>query len=47
MNGTVALAVPPIKSELRPSKTATGVEMTEVKIPRIGGNPINAAIERP
>ncbi len=47
MNGTVALAVPPMRSELRPRITTTGVEMMEVKTPRIGGRPISAAMESP
>ena len=47
INGTVALAVPPISSELRPSRTTNGVERMDVKTPRMGGRPIKAAIESP
>jgi len=47
MKGTVALAVPPISSGLRPNIAVMGAVSTEVKIPSTGGKPINAAIERP
>ena len=39
MNGTVALAVPPIKTGLRPSSEVTGAVRIEVKSPSSGGKP--------
>ena len=47
MKGTVALAVPPIKTGFRPSSAVMGAVRIEVITPKIGGNPIKAAIERP
>jgi hypothetical protein len=47
MKGTVALAVPPIRTGLRPNSAVIGAVRIEVTTPNIGGNPIKAAIERP
>ena len=47
INGTVALAVPPIKTGLRPSSAITGAVRIDVKTPRTGGNPISEAIANP
>ena len=47
MNGTVALAVPPIKTGLRPRMAVMGAVNSEVKRPMAGGKPINRAIARP
>ena len=47
MKGTVALAVPPINTGLRPSSAVTGAVRMLVKIPRTGGSPISEAIASP
>ena len=47
MNGTVALAVPPIRTGFLPSIAVIGAVKIEVATPRIGGNPIRVAIESP
>src|SRR5258708_17768856 len=47
MNGTVALAVPPIKTGLRPSSAVIGAVATDVTNPKTGGRPIMLAIARP
>lgn len=47
MNGTVALAVPPIITGLRPNNAVTGAVATEATKPSAGGNPIIAAIAKP
>ena len=47
MNGTVALAVPPISTGLRPSAAITGAVRMDVKTPSTGGSPISEAIARP
>ncbi len=47
MNGTVALAVPPISTGLRPSRAMTGAVRIDVKIPRTGGSPISDAKAKP
>lgn len=47
MNGTVALAVPPISTGLRPNSAVTGAVQMDVTTPRIGGRPISAAMESP
>jgi hypothetical protein len=47
MKGTVALAVPPIKTGLRPSKAMTGAVKMDVNTPRTGGKPISDAIASP
>ena len=47
MNGTVTLPVPPISIGFRPSSAITGAVSTDVRIPKIGGSPISAAIESP
>src|SRR5690349_16594690 len=45
MKGTVALAVPPIRTGLRPSRAVIGAVRIEVTTPRMGGRPISAALE--
>ncbi len=40
MKGTVALAVPPISTGLRPSNAVMGAVTMEVTRPSTGGNPI-------
>ena len=47
MKGTVALAVPPIRTGLRPSSAMIGAVRIDVKTPRTGGSPIREAIARP
>ena len=47
IKGTVALAVPPIRTGFRPNSAVMGAVRIEVTTPKIGGNPIKAAIERP
>src|SRR5579863_96778 len=47
MNGTVALAVPPIRTGFLPRNAVTGAVITEVRTPSTGGRPIRAAMERP
>ena len=47
MNGTVALAVPPISTGLRPSSAIMGAVRMDVKTPNTGGSPISDAIARP
>ena len=47
MNGTVALAVPPIRTGLRPSSAVMGAVTIEVTIPNTGGSPIMDARARP
>jgi hypothetical protein len=47
MKGTVALAVPPISTGLRPNNAVTGAVKMEVATPRMGGKPIRVAIESP
>ena len=47
MKGTVALAVPPIRTGLRPSNAMTGAVTMDVKTPRTGGSPISDAIASP
>ena len=47
MNGTVALAVPPISTWVRPIKEITGAVRMEVKIPSTGGNPMADARASP
>jgi hypothetical protein len=47
MKGTVALAVPPMRTGLRPSSAITGAVRIDVKIPRTGGRPMSEAIAKP
>ncbi len=47
MNGTVALAVPPISTGLRPNSAITGAVRMEVKTPSTGGRPISDAMASP
>ena len=47
MNGTVALAVPPMSKGLRPSKAVMGAVRIDVSIPNTGGNPIRVANDKP
>src|SRR5450432_3120370 len=47
MNGTVALAVPPINAGLRPSRAVIGAVMMDVTSPSTGGRPIMPAMARP
>ena len=47
MNGTVALAVPPIKTGLRPKSDVTGAVRIDVKRPSSGGRPISRARASP
>ena len=47
MKGTVALAVPPISTGLRPIRQITGAVRIEVKIPSTGGNPMAEASASP
>ena len=47
MNGTVALAVPPISTGLRPSAAMMGAVRIDVNTPNTGGRPISDAIARP
>ena len=47
MNGTVALAVPPINTGLRPSAAIMGAVRMDVKTPNTGGSPISDAMARP
>ena len=47
MNGTVALAVPPIKTGLRPRSDVTGAVRMDVKRPSSGGSPISFARANP
>ena len=47
MKGTVALAVPPISTGLRPSTAVIGELTMEVTRPRTGGNPIIEAKAKP
>ena len=47
MNGTVALAVPPINTGLRPSAAMIGAVRIDVKTPSTGGNPISDAMAKP
>ena len=47
INGTVALAVPPISTGLRPISEITGAVRIEVKMPSTGGNPMAVASARP
>ena len=47
MNGTVALAVPPIRTGLRPSSAMIGAVRIDVNTPSTGGSPISDAIARP
>ncbi len=46
-NGTVALAVPPIRTGLRPSSAVIGAVAIDVNRPSAGGRPIRRAIARP
>jgi len=47
INGTVALAVPPIRTGLRPSSAVTGAVTIDVTIPSVGGSPIMDARASP
>jgi hypothetical protein len=47
MKGTVALAVPPIRTGFRPSSAMMGAVTIEVRIPSIGGRPITDAMASP
>ena len=47
MKGTVALAVPPISTGLRPRIAVIGAVSSDVKSPSTGGSPISDAIARP
>ena len=47
MKGTVALAVPPISTGLRPSMAVIGALTMDVTRPRTGGNPIREAMAKP
>ncbi len=47
MNGTVALAVPPINTGLRPRSDVTGAVRIDVNRPSSGGRPISRASARP
>src|SRR5579859_7432832 len=47
MNGTVALAVPPINTGLRPKSDVTGAVTIDVKRPSSGGSPISFARANP
>ena len=47
MNGTVALAVPPIKTGLRPKTDVMGAVRIDVKRPSSGGRPISRASASP
>jgi hypothetical protein len=47
MNGTVALAVPPISTGLRPNTAVIGALTMEVTSPRTGGKPIMEARANP
>jgi len=47
MKGTVALAVPPMSTGLRPRSAMMGAVRMEVKTPKTGGKPINDAMASP
>jgi hypothetical protein len=47
MKGTVALAVPPISTGLRPIRLMMGAVRIEVKIPSTGGRPMAEARAKP
>ena len=47
MKGTVALAVPPIRTGLRPKNAVIGAVMIDVTRPSDGGSPIIPAIAKP
>ena len=47
MKGTVALAVPPMRTGLRPRRAITGAVTIDVKTPSTGGSPINDAMASP
>ena len=47
MNGTVALAVPPIRTGLRPKSDVIGAVTIEVNRPSSGGRPMSRARARP
>ena len=47
MNGTVALAVPPTSTGLRPKNAMIGAVRIDVKTPSTGGSPIKEAIASP
>jgi hypothetical protein len=47
MNGTVALAVPPMRTGFLPSRAVAGAVTIEVNKPSTGGNPISEAIAKP
>jgi hypothetical protein len=47
MKGTVALAVPPIRTGLRPNRAITGAVRMDVKTPKTGGKPISEAMASP
>src|SRR5271154_4134081 len=47
MNGTGTDETPPIITGFRPSRAVMGAVRIDVKTPRIGGRPINAAIANP
>ena len=47
MKGTVALAVPPIRTGFRPKSAITGAVRIEVNTPSTGGRPISEAMARP
>ena len=47
MNGTVALAVPPISTGFRPNAAMMGAVRIDVKTPNTGGRPMSDAMARP
>src|SRR4051812_27891190 len=47
IKGTVALAVPPMRTGFRPKRAVMGAVVTEVTRPRTGGRPIKLAIANP